>query len=280
MADLSIYQNQLPSLGTVAAQYAAETHLAAELSSVTSPGGRTELSAIYDTVNDRVASLTDAHGGTWTYSGPAAGSSSAAYNGAVLGSSPEDFWPLSDSSGPLAHDIVGGAATSATPRPPATFANVTLGAAGPTGFPDGTAASFSGSGSQVSIPGGYFAGNGAESVELWFKTTTAGGTLLSTNIPNNGGNPPALWISSGGCLLGTIGTAQLGPSLGKCSGSQNVSDGKWHQAILTLTPITTSNGPGSGTQSQTATLYLDGAQFSTVQITSGHVLNYSDVSFG
>ena len=55
LADLSIYHNQLPSAGTVAAQYAAETHQAAELNSVTSPAGRSELSATYDTVNDRVA---------------------------------------------------------------------------------------------------------------------------------------------------------------------------------------------------------------------------------
>ena len=266
MADLSIYQNQLPSVGTVAAQYAAETHQAAELSSVTSPGGRTELSATYDTVNDRVATLTDAHGGTWAYGSPVPGSSSAAYGDAVLGSSPEDFWPLSDSSGPLAHDMVGGSATAASARPAATYANVTLGAAGPTGFPDGTAASFSGSGSQISVPGGYFAGNGAESVELWFQTTTAGGTLLSTNT-GTGGNPPTLWIDSGGCLNGSIGSTQLGTFLGGCAPLQRVNDGKWHQVILSLSPITTSNGLGSGTESQAAYLYLDGVQLYTAPIT-------------
>jgi YD repeat-containing protein len=265
IADLSIYQNQLPSLGTVAAQYAAETHPASELSAITSPGGRTEMSATYDTVNDRVATLTDAHGGSWTYSGPVSGSSSAAYADAALGSSPEDFWPLSDSSGPLAHDMVGGSVTAALARPPATYANVTLGVAGPTGFPDGTAASFSGSGSQISIPGGYFAGNGAESMELWFQTTTAGGTLLSTNT-GSGGDPPALWIDSTGCLLGKIGSWSLGGGLGGCAPLQRVTDGKWHQVILTITPITTSNGLGSGTNSQSATLYLDGAALYTLPI--------------
>jgi len=271
MADLSVYQNQLPSIGTVAAQYAAETSPAAELSAITSPGGRTEFSASYDTVNDRVATLTDARGGTWTYSGPASGSSSAAYDDAVLGSSPTDFWPLNDSSGPLAHDLVGGSATAANPRPSATYANVTLGAAGPTGFPDGAAASFSGSGSQISIPGGYFAGNGAESVELWFQTTTANGTLLSTSTPANGGNPPALWLSSG-CLYATIGSTSLGNPLGICTG-KTVDDGKWHQVILTLSPITTSNGLISGTESQAATLYLDGVSMATASITTPAALS-------
>jgi RHS repeat-associated protein len=269
VADLSVYQNQLPGPGTVAAQYAAQTRPAAELSSITSPAGRTELSASYDTVNDRVATLTDSHGGSWTFSGPVPGASSAAYDDAVLGSSAEDFWPLSDTAGPLARDLVDGAGTSASPRPPATYANVTLGAAGPTGFPDGTAATFSGAGSQVSIPGGYFAGNGAESAELWFQATAANGTLLSSSTPNSGGDPMSLWIS-GGCLNGIVGTARLGnnPLGGPCAGTQNVSDGKWHQVVLTLSAIQTSTGFIGGAQSQQATMYLDGVSNSSAQIPS------------
>lgn len=156
LADFAVYQNELPGLGTAAAQYSAETTPAAELTGVTSPGGRSEMSATYDTVNDRVATLTDADGGTWDYGSPVPQSLSAGYDGAVLASAPEDFWPLSDTAGPLARDLVGGAPTAAVARPPATFTNVTLGAPGPTGFADGTAAAFSGTGSQISVPGGYF----------------------------------------------------------------------------------------------------------------------------
>ncbi|HET9171596.1 MAG TPA: DUF6531 domain-containing protein, partial [Actinospica sp.] len=196
LADFAIYQNQLPGVGTVAAQYAAETTPAAELTSITSPGGHTEMTATYDTVNDRVATLTDAHGGTWDYSTPAPQSLSAGYDDAVLASAPEDFWPLNDGAGPLAHDLVGGAATAAVARPSATYSNVTLGATGPTGFADGTAAAFTGSGSQVSIPGGYFTGAGGagQTVELWFSATAAG-TLLSTGS-GTGGNPPTLWVNA------------------------------------------------------------------------------------
>jgi RHS repeat-associated protein len=276
MADVSIYQNDLPSVGTVAAQYAAQTHQAAELTSITSPAGRTEFSAAYDTVNDRVQAVTDANGGTWTYSGPVNGASSYAYDSAVMGSSPEDFWPLSDATGPLAHDLVGSAGTSATPRPPATYANVTLGAAGPAGDPDGTAASFNGSSSQVSIPGNYFSGIGAESEELWFKTTSSG-TLLSASTPQNGGNPPALWIDTYGCLDAQVLGIKLGDTIpipGTCidgfgtGGPQDVAkvnNGKWHQAVLTVSPGVTSS---SGAFSQTATLYQDGAEVSSGQITT------------
>jgi YD repeat-containing protein len=263
MADLSIYQNQLPSSGTVAAQYAAETHPAAELTTITSPAGHTELSATYDTVNDRVATLTDANGGTWTYGGAVRGSSSGAYDSAVMGSSPEDFWPLNDTAGPLARDAVGSAATAAAPRPPATYSNVTLGAAGPTGFPDGTAATFNGTSSQVSVPGGYFAGTGAETAELWF-TTTKTGTLLSSGAGPTGGEPLAIWIPKGDdCLEASVGSTVLNNALFGLCFSTAVNDGKWHQAALTLSPGTTT----SGTFSQTANLYQDGVSIATAQIT-------------
>jgi RHS repeat-associated protein len=261
LADFAVYQNQLPGAGTVAAQYAAETQPAAELTSITSPGGRTEMSATYDSVNDRVSSLTDAHGGTWDYSAPATQSSSAGYDNAVLASAPEDFWPLSDASGPLAHDVVGGAATAANPRPPATYSGVTLGVTGPTGFADGTAAGFSGSGSQVSIPGGYFAGTGGagESVELWFSATKAG-TLLSTGS-GSGGNPPVLWVNSSGCVEGTVNGMLLASST-PCQSV--IGDGKWHQVVFTLSPVQTTT---PGTATATATLYVDGKVLATVPLT-------------
>ena len=257
LADFAVYQNQLPSVGAVAAQYAAELKTAAELTGITSPGGRTEMSASYDTVDDRLASLADAHGGNWKYGSPVTQSLSAGYEDAVLSSSPEDFWPLSDTTGPLAHDLVGGAPTAAVPRPPATYSNVTLGVTGPTGFADGTAAGFSGSGSQIAVPGGYFAGTGGagESVELWF-TATKAGTLLSAGS-GTGGDPPTLWVDSSGCVEGTVDGALLRPTT--CT--PTIGDGKWHQVVLTLTSVET-NATGTATI-QTATLYEDGKVLSS-----------------
>src|ERR1700728_1636434 len=209
------------------------------------------MAATYDTVNDRVASMTDAHGGTWDYSSPVNQSSSADYDDAVLASAPQDFWPLNDTAGPQAHDLVGGAADAADPRPAATYANVTLGVAGPTGFADGTAASFGGSSSQISVPGGYFtaAGGAGESVELWF-TATKAGSLLSTGT-GTGGNPPALWVNSSGCLEGSVNGILLNPTT---CGSV-IGDGKWHQADLTVSAVE-ANSTGTASQ-QAAAPYLD-----------------------
>ena len=153
---------------------------------------------------------------------------------------------------------MGGAATAASPRPPATYANVTLGVTGPTGFADGTAAGFTGSGSQISVPGGYFAGarGGGESAELWFSATKAG-TLLSTGT-GSGGDPPTLWVNSSGCVQGSIS----GIKLAAPSCQSVIGDGKWHQVVLTLSPVQTST---SGTATQTATLYVDGVDYSGAQ---------------
>ena len=103
LADLSVYQNQLPSAGTVAAQYAAETHPAAELTTITSPAGRTELSATYDTVNDRVATAHRRRRRDLDLRRRGRRSRRRlATTARCMGSSPEDFWPLNDTAGPLA----------------------------------------------------------------------------------------------------------------------------------------------------------------------------------
>jgi RHS repeat-associated protein len=258
LADFSVYQNQLPSAETVATQYAAETTPAAELAKITSPAGRTQFAATYDTVNDRVATITDTDGGTWTYGDPVNTASSGAYDTAVMGSAPEDFWPLNDSAGPDARDLVDDSATAETfqdPRPVATYSDVTLGVTGPTGFADGAAAGFSGTGSEISVPGGYWAGGGSgESAELWFDATKSTGQLLSTESGATGGEPVSLWLS-GGTLEGSVGSTTL-------TSSKTVSTGTWYQAVITLAPS------ASGAATQAATLYLDGQSVATATVTT------------
>ena len=192
-----------------------------------------------------------------------------------MGSSPEDFWPLGDASGPLAQDLVGSAATSASPRPAATYANVTLGAAGPEGFANGNAATFNGTNSQVSIPGGYFAGTGAETAELWFATKTTG-DLLSTGAGPTGGEPLALFVgkdeAGNKCLEAMVGSTVIVDGADDLCGSPSVGDGKWHQAVLTVSPSTVCPAESStcnpGSSVQTATLYQDDVALRSVQITA------------
>jgi RHS repeat-associated protein len=137
----------------------------------------------------------------------------------------------------------------------AGYANVTLGVTGPSGFADGTAAGFTGSGSQVSIPGGYWAaGTGGESAELWFDASKSTGQLLSAGSGPSGGVPVSLWLSSG-TLHGSIGSASV-------TSSTSVSTGTWYQVAITLSPL------ASGSTTQTVTLYLNGASVGTATLTS------------
>lgn len=179
MADAAVWQNQIPGPDAVAAQHTAETTPATELTKITSPAGRTELSASYDLVNDRIASLTDARGGNWTYSGPVSTSTAGAYDSAVLADSPLDFWPLADAAGPAAANLVSSAATAASPPPPATYSSVTLGKTGP--LADQSAAGFTGNifgaGSQVAVASQDFSNAAPVSVELWFVTASSVATV-------------------------------------------------------------------------------------------------------
>ena len=100
--------------------------------------------------------------------------------------------------------------------------------------------------------------------ELWFKTT-ASGTLLSSAAGPTGGEPMGMYISSqGGCLVATVGSTVINsPIFGTCSILKE-NDGKWHQAVLTVSPPGTN--PLLGGSTQTATLYLDGASEATATI--------------
>jgi hypothetical protein len=237
MADAAIWQNQIPGPDAIAAQYAAETTTAQELTTITSPAGRTQLSATYDPVNDRAASLTDANGGTWTYGGPVDTATSAAYHGAVMADSAQDFWPLDDTSETTAENLVGSAATSAVPRPPATYSGVTLGQPGP--LPDASAVGFSGSGSQVSVPTSDFNAAAPTSAEAWFNTSTIGQQFLITGA--NGalsGDPLVLEVNSSGCLEAYLQDNPFTDAIAGCSNGTVplVDDGYWHQAVATLGP--------------------------------------------
>jgi RHS repeat-associated protein len=276
MADASIYQNQLPGPDAVAAQYQAETTPAAELATITSPAGRTELSATYDTTDDRVSSLTDAGGGTWTYSDPALTATSAAYQDAVMSDGPEDFWPLADTSGTQASNLVSSAPTAAGPRPAATYSGVTLGKAGP--MPDASATGFSGSKSQVSVLSQDFATAAPVSAEAWFNTTATGQEMLLT--ADNGavtGDPLVLQLN-GGCLQASLQDDPFAVAKQSTCGTSSdfIDDGAWHQAVATLSP---PSAPSSGKVTQTITLYQDGVSVGSVSVSTSPTAASGDTTY-
>jgi RHS repeat-associated protein len=279
MADAAVWTNDVPGPDAIAAQHAAETTSAAELTTITSPAGRTMLSASYNTASDRVTSLTDAKGGTWTYTSPANTSTAGAYNSAVMADAPQDFWPLADTSGTQAGNLVGSAPTAANPRPPATYANVTLGHAGP--MPDASAAGFTGSSSQVSIPSQDFSTAGPVSAEGWFKTSAGGQQFLLTGANSAvSGDPLVIALSgaAGTCLEAYLQDDPFHVAKqSTCGTSSNyVNDGAWHQAVATLSP---ASAPSNGKVTQTLTLYQDGQKVGSVQVSTSPTASPGTVTY-
>ncbi|MEW2134469.1 LamG-like jellyroll fold domain-containing protein, partial [Streptomyces sp. NPDC005435] len=244
IADIGWYSRPLVA-ADVNALYTYGTHSTSLLTSVKRPSGKTYATMTYDPNTTALTRLTDENGGSWAMGTPSVAGSSDTYRGAVLGGAPSEYFRLGEAAGATtAVDQVHGGN--------GTYGAVTLGAAGP--FTDQKAATFNGTSSLVTLPNSSVPGSGAESADMWFKTTTANGILLGTSKDpiGNGTTPtgytPVLYIGSTGKLYGEYWFS---------SGSDNplvtasaVTDGKWHHVVLS-------------TSATSQSLYLDGALVGT-----------------
>jgi RHS repeat-associated protein len=190
-------------------------------------------------------------------------STGSQFQTAALDAGPQSLWSLTETSGTVAHSAV--LANEGTDN--ATYANVTLGAAGPLAGSSATAASFNGSTSHVALPPSLVAGASFESMSMWFKTTSANEVLFSyskdaiTASSTTGNYTPSMYIGSDGKLISEYWySAGISP----VETSAAVNDGKWHEVVLSA---------GGNTQS----LYLDGALVGTK---SGTVSTGGGISTG
>jgi RHS repeat-associated protein len=213
---------------------------------------------------------------TWTYSytgdeltgvcAPAGGCTSYAYGTGsdyrptVLDSGPQSYWQFGDPAGSssAADEVDANLGTT-----DGTYANVTLGAAGPLAGSSETAAGFNGTSSYVSLPANLISSQSYVSVGLWFKaaSSTASGVLfgyqadpLTESAGSTAARDPALYVGGNGKLYGELWNGSVDPM----SSSVSVDDGKWHYAVLT----------GSGTSQS---LWLDGTEVASMtgQISPG-----------
>jgi hypothetical protein len=100
---------------------------------------------------------------------------------------------------------------------------------------------FDGTNDHVILPTGIFGvGNNAFTVSIWFKTSS-GGVLLSqaSNQPTNidGDAVAGLYVDSNGKLV----TACFYDGIGNIAGTstQSVNNGLWHNAVVTVSPVST-----------------------------------------
>jgi large repetitive protein len=247
LSDVAFYTSALDSSSATALYNAG--HAAGQLmSSVTRPSGNAAASLTYDSVSGRVASLTDANGGSWTMGTPGVAGSSQVFADSVLGGSPQAYWRLNDTTGTVARDQVKGG--------DGTYSGVTLNQGSP--FSDGTpGASFDGASSYLSLPNNLINGTKDMSVSMWFKSTDALAPLLSySQDPITAGTTgaayvPTLYIG----LSGKLHAEFWAPSgVTPIVTSTAVNDNNWHYVVLTYSQA------GTGTQA----LYVDGKQVGIV----------------
>ncbi|HEY2429889.1 MAG TPA: LamG domain-containing protein, partial [Acidimicrobiales bacterium] len=236
ISDVAAYGHYLTA-PAIQRLYAAGHAQAGLLSKITTPDGDTAAQISYNSVTDRVTTVTDTNGGNWAVGAPSVTGSSQVYRSSVLGAAPAGYWRLGDTgtATQAANEVNGGAGT---------YSNVTLGAAGP--FADATAATFNGTSSYVQLPSADNPGTGPASVGLWFKVpkgSTSGGVLYDyeTNALNYPGMPtgqwdPALYVGTDGKLHGEIwngGTSTI-------TSSAAVNDGNWHYTVIAASPTAQS----------------------------------------
>jgi len=97
---------------------------------------------------------------------------------------------------------------------------------------------FDGTNDYVSLPANFFNHDAGTpfSVSIWFKTTTAGGTLFgqqnTTNPSNASGYVPAIYINSSGKI---VTSCFWGGSVSNTTTSvASVNDGNWHNIVVTF----------------------------------------------
>ena len=210
--------------------------------------GQSGFSWTYSYSGDELTKVCAPSGGCTSYTY----ASGSAYRSSVLNSGPRSYWQLGEASGTTAADEVD--ANLGTMD--GSYANVTLGAAGPLAGSSETAAAFNGTSSAVTLPADLMTDGTNVTVELWFKaaSSTASGVLfsyqadaLTKSTGNADHHDPALYVGSNGELYGEFWNGSIDP----LHSTASVDDGGWHDAVLT----------GNST---TQSLYLDGSLVGTL----------------
>jgi hypothetical protein len=166
------------------------------------------------------------------------------------------YWPLAETSGTKAADVV--AANEGVDD--ATYTSVTLGNdKGPLATSAATSGIFNGTSSRVSLPDLGLSKSLSHSISVWFKAAagTPAGVLWSRSdgpiatTRQGGDTTPVVYLGTDGKLLGEFWISSANAAANPITTSASVADGKWHNVVLT--------------DSETAqTMFLDGKQVGSI----------------
>ncbi|MEU9272455.1 LamG-like jellyroll fold domain-containing protein [Streptomyces sp. NPDC048251] len=172
------------------------------------------------------------------------------YRSGVLDSAPTSYWRLGEAEG----SVAASEAVSRTGLNDAVHRDTLLGASSAIAGTADTSAGFDGADSVVELPADTLKTSAFPTIEVWFKTTTAAGVLVSFQNADVGEKPttalPVLNVDGAGKLRGRFYLSG-GASAVPITSPQAVTDGAWHHAVLTA---------AANTQS----LYLDGVKLGSI----------------
>ncbi|GAB2699202.1 LamG-like jellyroll fold domain-containing protein [Kitasatospora kifunensis] len=185
-----------------------------------------------------------------------------AFRAMTVQSNPVGYWRLDDPAGSgYAADELG---TALPDTASGTYTSTTLNTSGPSGDPTQTAATFNGTTSALQLPASAAPTKGAATIELWFKTTSAGTLYGYQDFPlgaphSQGANSwnPALYIGTDNKVHGEFWTGSANNQL---TSANTVTDGNWHQVALTA-------------DSTGQSLYIDGNQSATTTSAAPLIFN-------
>ncbi|WP_431037738.1 DNRLRE domain-containing protein [Streptomyces sp. P6-2-1] len=227
----------------------------------TTPVDGAPLAWTYSYTGDVLDKVCDPAGGCTGYDY----TSGSHYAAGVRDTRPESYWRLGDSEGTSAESTI----EVNLGKDRGTYTDVALGTTGSAAGDTSTAATFNGTTSRVTLPGGVLKSSRDAAVEVWFKTLPGGtgGPLVGYQDKEWGTAPttgvPTLYVGTDGKLRGQFWDGTAHPMTATTA---NVNDGNWHHAALS------ASGTGQ-------TLYLDGKQAATLdggQLRAGE-LTYNQI---
>ncbi|RSD24867.1 RHS repeat-associated core domain-containing protein [Amycolatopsis eburnea] len=208
----------------------------------TDPIDGKQLTWTYTYDGDRLTKVCDPDNGCTGYDY----TTGSHYRSSVVDARPSSFWRFGETSGTSAASENG----LKLGKDAGTYKDVALGQPGPLAG-TGTAATFNGTSSVVTLPDGTVRKNRDLAIEMWFKTT-AGGPLFGYQKAPISGTPtgavPVLYVGTDGKLRGQFWNGGAAP----ITSAATVNDNAWHHVVL------------SGALA-TQTLYLDGKAVGTAQ---------------
>jgi hypothetical protein len=193
------------------------------------------------------------------------------YQGVMVSLKPLDYWPLNESDGTTAYDVIGGCNGTYT-LSTVIGSSVSLDQPGPPDTFFGNASSAQFLSAYVDIPEGPFNINGAITIMGWIQIQVASGF---GNLIGHGDTSYRISIADVTSQVGAndgLASFSTNNPYGDATAPTGINDGNWHLLAYTYT--------GNTTQTNNGTLYVDGVPVAGNTIVTNSVGNNLDVWIG